>query len=403
MATSPPSSVTEAERYDVIVLGGGAAGLMCAAVAGQRGLRVLVLERSNKVGKKILMSGGGRCNFTNLHTTASNFISHNPHFVKSALARYTPADFVAMVERHRIPYHEKELGQLFCDESSKRILRMLLDECEQGGVRILTDTETRAVTHDEHGFCVSTAAAEFSSSKLVIATGGLSIPRMGASGYGYQLARSFGHEVLPTRAALVPLTFDGREARRWEGLAGVALRVAIAAGGHRWVNGMLFTHQGLSGPTVLQASSYWGPGDALEVDLLPDEDAATWLAAQRATRPDAELRTVLAGPLTRRFAQHLCEKVLGSQPMKRYQRDELAGLGATLNRFRFRPSGTEGYATAEVTSGGVDTAGVSSSSFESAHTPGLHLIGEVLDVTGHLGGFNFQWAWASGVAAGNAL
>jgi predicted Rossmann fold flavoprotein len=395
--------VTEAEHYDVIVIGGGAAGLMCAAVAGQRGRRVLLLERSNKVGKKILMSGGGRCNFTNLHTTAEHFISANPHFCKSALARYGPADFVAMVERHGIGYHEKELGQLFCDDSSKQILRMLLDECEAGDVRITTDCQTDSVTQGGTGFTLATTQGTFACDSLVIASGGLSIPRMGASGYGYQLARQFGHTVTPTRAALVPLTFSGDELDCWERLSGLSVPVAIEADGHRWVNGLLFTHLGISGPTVLQASSYWQPGEPLQVDLIPDQDAGDWLADRRAARPDAELRTVLTERLPKRMAQQLCEIVFENRLMKRYLPAELTAMGVTLNHFLFHPTGTEGYRTAEVTLGGIATDQVSSTSFESSRVPGLHFIGEVLDVTGHLGGFNFQWAWASGQAAGRVV
>jgi predicted Rossmann fold flavoprotein len=392
--------VTEPSSFDVIVIGGGAAGLMCAAVAGQRGRRVLVLERSNKVGKKILMSGGGRCNFTNLHTTADNFVSANPHFCKSALARYTPSDFIDMVERHGIAYHEKELGQLFCDESSKLIVNMLLDECASGDVEILTDCQTDSVDHDEAGFTLQTSSGQFRSQSLVVASGGLSIPRMGATGYGYQLARQFGHAVHPTRAALVPLTFSGKELECWKDLSGVALDVAVEAGGHRWQNGLLFTHLGISGPTVLQASTYWQPGESLKVDLLPDDDASAWLAEQRESRPDATLRTVLTERLPKRFAQQLCEIAFENRPMKRFVPAELTEIGTTLKHFLFHPTGTEGYRTAEVTLGGVDTDEVSSSSFESKRIPGLYFIGEVLDVTGHLGGFNFQWAWASGTACG---
>jgi predicted Rossmann fold flavoprotein len=373
---------------------------MCACVAGQRGRRVLVLERSNKVGKKILMSGGGRCNFTNLHTTADNFVSANPHFCKSALARYSPADFVEMVERHGIAYHEKELGQLFCDESSKLIVNMLMDEGKAGGVHVLTNCQTDSVRNDDDGFVLATSQGEFRCGALVIASGGLSIPRMGATGYGYQLARQFGHSVHPTRAALVPLTFSGDELDSWKDLSGVAVEVAVEAGGHRWQNGLLFTHLGISGPTVLQASTYWQQGESLLVDLLPDDDAGAWLAEQREARPDATLRTVLTERLPKRFAQQLCEIAFENRPMKRFVPAELSEIGTTLKHFLFHPTGTEGYRTAEVTLGGVDTDEVSSSSFESKRVPGLYFIGEVLDVTGHLGGFNFQWAWASGTACG---
>lgn len=388
-------------KVDVLIIGAGAAGLMCAIAAGQRGRSVLVVDHANKVGKKILMSGGGRCNFTNLGVTPANYLSANPHFAKSALARYTPSDFIALVEKHRIAYHEKELGQLFCDESSKLIVRMLLDECSQAGVRIETSCGVQRVRHTGEGFSVFTARGEVHAQSLVVASGGLSIPSMGATGFGYELARQFGHPVLPTRAGLVPLTLSGKHQEHYQDLAGVALPAVEARVGKRGFRaGMLFTHRGISGPSILQISSYWQPGDDLRIDLLPDMDAAAWLTTQRAARPAAELKNVLADALPKRLAQRLCELWFESRPMRQYREAELANIGVQLHDWPIVASGTEGYRTAEVTLGGIDTDGLSSSTLQSKRVPGLFFIGEVVDVTGWLGGYNFQWAWASGQAAG---
>ncbi|WNL44842.1 NAD(P)/FAD-dependent oxidoreductase [Dyella sp. BiH032] len=388
-------------KVDVLVIGAGAAGLMCAIVAGQRGRRVLVVDHANKPGKKILMSGGGRCNFTNLGVTPAQYLSANPHFAKSALARYTPADFIALVEKHRIAYHEKELGQLFCDESSKLIVRMLLDECAAVGARVETSCAVERVRRTDEGFSLQTARGEVHANALVVATGGLSIPSMGATGFGYELARQFGHDVLPTRAGLVPLTLSGKHQERYQDLAGVALPlVETRIGKRRFRAGMLFTHRGISGPSVLQISSYWQPGDDLRIDLLPGQDVAGWLQAQRNARPAMELKNVLADVLPRRLAQRLCEVWFESRPMKQYRPAELDAIGAQLRDWPIVASGTEGYRTAEVTLGGVDTDGLSSATMQSKHVPGLYFIGEVVDVTGWLGGYNFQWAWASGHAAG---
>jgi predicted Rossmann fold flavoprotein len=390
-------------QYDVIVLGGGAAGLMCAIQAGKRGRRVLVLEGSNRIGKKILMSGGGRCNFTNLDVQPENFLSANPHFCKSALARYTQWDFIALVERHGIAWHEKELGQLFCDESSKQIVAMLQAECDAARVRISTRAGVGEVQALEPGFSVDTARGSVTAGALVVATGGLSIPKMGASGFGYDLARQFGHTIKPTRAGLVPFTFDDDELKKYADLSGLALPAATEAGGHRFDSGLLFTHRGISGPSVLQHSSYWQPGAAVAVDLLPGQDAAGWLFARRDARPDAQLNTVLAEVLPKRLANRLCELGAGSRPLKQFSEAQLLAVADQLRAWAFRPSGTEGYRTAEVTLGGVNVDEVSSSSFESRRLPGLYFIGEVLDVTGHLGGYNFQWAWACGHAAGQVV
>jgi len=377
---------------------------MCAMAAGQRGRSVLVVDHANKVGKKILMSGGGRCNFTNMGVTPSCYLSANPHFAKSALARYTPWDFIAMVEKHRIAYHEKELGQLFCDESSKLIVRMLLDECAHAGVRIEASCGVTRVQRTEEGFKVLTARGEVHTQSLVVATGGLSIPSMGATGFGYELARQFGHNVLPTRAGLVPLTLSGKHQERYQDLSGVALPIVEARVGKREFRaGMLFTHRGVSGPAILQISSYWQPGDDLRIDLLPEADAGAWLQEQRVAHPAAELKNVLADLLPRRLAQRLCELWFESRPMRQYREAELAQIGAQLHDWPITASGTEGYRTAEVTLGGVDTDGLSSSTLQSKLVPGLFFIGEVVDVTGWLGGYNFQWAWASGHAAGEVV
>jgi len=388
----------------VLIIGAGAAGLMCAIAAGQRGRRVLVVDHANKVGKKILMSGGGRCNFTNTGGTPGNYLSANPHFAKSALARYTPADFIALVEKHRIAYHEKELGQLFCDDSSKQIVRMLLDECAAAGVTVEANCGVRRVRKTPEGFSVFTAHGEVHAESLVIASGGLSIPSMGASGFGYELARQFGHAVLPTRAGLVPLTLSGKHQEHYQDLAGVALpAVETRVGKQSFRAGLLFTHRGISGPAILQVSSYWQPGDDLRIDLLPDMDVGPYLVEQRTARPLAELKTVLGEVLPKRLVQRLCEQWFESRPMRQYREAELGQIGAQLNAWPITASGTEGYRTAEVTLGGVDTDGLSSSTMQSKLVPGLYFIGEVVDVTGWLGGYNFQWAWASGQAAGEVV
>ncbi len=390
------------QHCDVLVIGAGAAGLMCALTAGRRGRVVQVIDHANKPGKKILMSGGGRCNFTNTGTSAANFISANPHFCKSALARYTPADFIEMVERHRIAWHEKELGQLFCDISSKLIVRMLLDECQQAAVRIRTDCAVEGIERGADGFRVRTGHGLFHCASLVIASGGLSIPSMGASGFGYEVARQFGHAVLPTRAGLVPLTLSGRHQERLADLSGVALPVEARCNGQAFRNFMLLTHRGVSGPAILQISSYWQPGDDLRLDLLPGHDPLQWLRDMKRERGASELRTVLAEVMPKRMAQRLCEHWLPDRPVRQLDEPQLKQAAALLADFPLVASGTEGYRTAEVTLGGVDTHQVSSSTLESRQVPGLYFVGEVLDVTGWLGGYNFQWAWASGHAAGQA-
>lgn len=385
---------------DVLVIGAGAAGLFTALTAGQRGRRVQVIDHANKVGKKILMSGGGRCNFTNTLTTPANYLSANPHFCKSALARYTPADFIDLVRKHRIAFHEKELGQLFCDTSSKAIVRLLLDECAQAGVQVRTDTAVEAIETIADGWQLRTSAGIYTARSLVVATGGLSVPTMGATGFGYEIAKRFGHALLPTRAGLVPLTLSGKPLERFEGLSGLALEVEASCGKARFRNQLLITHRGISGPAVLQISNYWQPGNALRLDLLPDRDALTWLQSLKAERGASELRTLLGEVMPKRLAQRLCELWLGDKPLRQFDERQLATAAQLLNDFPLTPSGTEGYRTAEVTLGGVDTAKVSSATMESKLQPGLFFVGEVLDVTGWLGGYNFQWAWASGHAAG---
>jgi predicted Rossmann fold flavoprotein len=386
-------------RVDVIVIGGGAAGLMCAFVAGGRGRRVVLLEHNERVGRKIEISGGGRCNFTNTGTAAGNFISRNPHFAKSALARYTPADFVSLVERHRIRYHEKKLGQLFCDESSRQIIEMLLEECDAAGVRVFTGCRVDGVRKDGL-FQVKTSRGEFESESVVVATGGLSIPKLGATDFGYRLARQFGLKVVQPEPALVPLTLAQRDLSNFQALSGVSVPAVVRSGGAEFAENVLVTHRGLSGPAVLQISSYWSRGQALSVDLLPGEDARALLGLRRAS--GAELHTALAQHLPKRFAQVWAELFAPPRPLRAYTDAEVERVAALLHDWRILPAGTEGFQKAEVTRGGVSTDELSSKTMEARRVPGLHFIGEVVDVTGHLGGYNFQWAWASGYAAGES-
>jgi predicted Rossmann fold flavoprotein len=384
-------------RAEVVVVGGGAAGLMCAAAAGARGRRVVVLEHNETVGRKIAISGGGRCNFTNTGTTAKNFISSNPHFAKSALARYTPADFVALVERHGIRYHEKKLGQLFCDESSRLVIEMLLGECEDARVEVRTGCRVHSVRKGEL-FELETNRGTFESESLVVATGGLSIPKLGATDFGYKLARQFGLKVLTPEPALVPFTLAPGDLDAFKELSGVSVHARVSAGGAEFVENILFTHRGLSGPAVLQVSSYWSRGEAVSIDLLPGVGARELLEEERASA--AELSTVLARHLPRRFAQSWCELYAPRGPLRNLSAAELRAAAERLNHWRVEPAGTEGFSKAEVTRGGVSTDELSSKTMEARRAPGLYFIGEVVDVTGHLGGYNFQWAWASGHAAG---
>ena len=384
-------------NYDAIILGGGAAGLMCAAVAGQRGRRVLVLERAAEVGRKILISGGGRCNFTNIHTAPDRYLSANPHFAKSALARYTPRDFISLVEAYGIAWHEKTLGQLFCDGSAKQIVAMLLDECAKGQVEVRCGVEIAGAEHGVEGFRVGDDAAPV----LVIATGGPSIPKMGATGFAYDLARRFGLKVVEPRPALVPLTLGGEDVLFRE-LSGVSAEVVASAGKAAFREAALFTHRGLSGPAILQASSYWRPGEDIAIDFLPDL-GANWLLAAKRAQTRATLRSLLRERLPERLATTLTERLGITGDLVNISDKTLRAAEAQLADWRFRPNGSEGFAKAEVTLGGISTAELSSQTMAAKRVPGLYAIGEAVDVTGWLGGYNFQWAWASGVAAGEAI
>ena len=389
--------------FDVIVIGAGAAGMMCAAIAGQRGRRVLLLDHATKIGEKIRISGGGRCNFTNLHCKPENFLSRNPHFCRSALARYTPADFIALVKRHRIAFHEKALGQLFCDGSATQIIDMLRAECDDGHVGWRTGCEIQSVVRgpDDQGFELRTSTGDFTGTSLVVATGGLSVPKIGASPFGYRLAEQFGLAVVPPRPGLVPLAFDTTELARFGDLSGVSLEAIVSADGPRFRENLLFTHRGLSGPAILQASSYWQPGQPLHVNLLPDHDAHALLAAARQSRVTPA--SVLAEVLPKRFAQQWTEAMGATRFLAELPEKTVRALAEGLHDWQVKPSGTTGYQKAEVTVGGVDTRGLSSKTMEATAVPGLYFIGEVVDVTGWLGGFNFQWAWSSGVAAGRGV
>jgi predicted Rossmann fold flavoprotein len=385
-------------HVDVIVIGAGAAGLMCAIEAGKRGRHVAVIEHAEKIGKKILISGGGRCNFTNIHCTPENFLSSNPHFHKSALARYTPTDFIALVEKHRVPYHEKTLGQLFCDNSAREIITMLEEECRRAHVQIFTGTRVTEIRRSDE-FILSTAKQEFRAPALVIATGGLSIPKIGATSFGYDIARQFGLRIRPTRPALVPLTFAPEDRERYSDLAGVSAEVIASADSHSFREKMLFTHRGLSGPAILQISSYWEPRRSIALDLAPEHTVAATLQSSKTRRDLQSAKQVLRTALPQRLADRWAD----NNPPAAWTDQALEDWEHRLHRWTITPSGTEGYEKAEVTAGGVDTDELSSKTMESKKIPGLYFIGEVVDVTGHLGGFNFQWAWASGYCAGQAI
>jgi predicted Rossmann fold flavoprotein len=385
-------------QHDALVLGAGAAGLMCALEAAKRGRRVAVLERAERTGKKILISGGGRCNFTNLHCRPENFISGNPHFAKSALARYTPSDFIALVEKHRIPYHEKTLGQLFCDRSARDITNMLEAECSDAGVHVFVKASITEVLRTTE-FIVRTEETEFRAPVLVVATGGLSISKMGATGFGYDLARQFGLAVREPRAALVPFVFDEDDRSQYCDLAGVSADVSVSCGKPRFREKMLITHRGLSGPAILQISSYWKPGEAIAIDLAPGSDVTAALREPKAVRSITTMKSALHKFLPSRFAN----RWLDLHATVKWTNSSLAQLERLAHEWAVIPAGTEGFDKAEVTAGGVDTNELSAKTMESRKVPGLFFIGEVVDVTGHLGGFNFQWAWASGACAGRAL
>ncbi len=393
--TSPPA------RYDVIILGAGGAGLMCAAVAGARGRRVLLIDHADEPGKKILISGGGRCNFTNIGAGPGQYLSANPHFAKSALSRYTPADFIGLVDRYQIAWHEKTLGQLFCDGSARQIVAMLLAECDKGDVTLRTGHAAEDIGHTGDAYRVTCNGVTAIAPALVVATGGPSIPKMGASGFAYDLVRRFGLKIVEPRPALVPLTLGGNESL-FRSLSGVSAEVVVKCGKISFREAALFTHRGLSGPAILQISSYWRHGQPISVDFLPSQTAG-WLIEAKRHKPRAHLRSVLADRLPARLAETLAARIGYANELANCPDRQLSAAEQVLADWRFNPDGTEGFAKAEVTAGGVSTNDLSSQTMEARKVPGLYVIGEAVDVTGWLGGYNFQWAWASGWAAGQAL
>ncbi len=390
------------QNCDVIIIGGGAAGLFCAITAGQRGRRVVVLEHAERVGKKIAISGGGRCNFTNVNSNPEAFLSANPHFCKSALARYTPGDFITLVERHGIAYHEKKLGQLFCDGSSQQIIDMLLQECDAAGVDVRCGIEVLRINKlPNEWFELETNLGPLSSPCLVIATGGISIAPLGATDFGYRIAKQFGLRLEEPRPALVPLTLPADLQKRLTPLSGVSVDVVVSCNSHEFRENMLITHRGLSGPAILQISSYWRPGQSLTINLLPEQDALELLTRERGS--EVELANLLARYLPKRFARAWCDLFFPTKPLKQFDSLELRRIAEQVQNLTITPSGTEGFKKAEVTAGGVSTDELSSQTMEAKRVPGLYFIGEVVDVTGHLGGHNFQWAWASAFAAGQVV
>ncbi|WP_264273136.1 NAD(P)/FAD-dependent oxidoreductase [Duffyella gerundensis] len=393
------------EQFDVIIIGAGAAGLFCAAQAGQRGLNVLLVDNGKKPGRKILMSGGGRCNFTNMYIEPAAYLSHNPHFCKSALARYTQWDFIELVAKHGIAYHEKTLGQLFCDDSAQQMVDLLVKECEQGRVTLCLRTEVGAITRDDQGYRLSLNGTEVSARKLVVASGGLSMPGLGASPLGYKIAEQFGLSVFPTRAGLVPFTLHKPLLDQLQNLSGVALPATVEAeDGTLFKEALLFTHRGLSGPAILQISSYWLPGEQLAINLSPTTELGAFLTVQREAHPNLSLKNSLAKVLPKRLVEVLQTlAIVPDVTLKQLNAKQQSELVHTLHNWRVQPNGTEGYRTAEVTLGGVDTTQLSSKTMEARQVPGLYFIGEVVDVTGWLGGYNFQWAWSSAWACAQAL
>jgi predicted Rossmann fold flavoprotein len=387
-------------QYEVIIIGAGAAGLMCAIEAGRRGRTVLIIERNEAIGKKILISGGGRCNFTNLSTPPASFLSENPHFAKSALSRFTPQHFIGLVERHGIAYHEKTLGQLFCDESSRQITALLLKECIEAGVTILTGCQVEKIEKSE-GFYLKTNRGDFNCESLVIATGGLSIPKIGATNFGYKIAEQFGINVNEPYPALVPLVWNRQDKNIYSELSGISIDAKVSLGKTTFRENILFTHKGLSGPAILQISSYWREGQEIVIDLLPDTDIEKLFGEESDSKQ--ELSTLLSQYLPKRFVQVWCEQNAPSRPLNQYGKKKLAEIAAKLHRWVVSPAGTEGFEKAEVTAGGVDTGELSSKTMETKKVKGLYFIGEVVDVTGWLGGYNFQWAWSSGWAAGQEV
>ena len=392
-----------AERCDVVIIGGGAAGLMCARVAGRRGRSVLILDHAKRPAEKIRISGGGRCNFTNMHSSPAAFLSNNRHFCKSAFTRYTQDDFVQLVTEHQIAFHEKKLGQLFCDDSAQQIIDMLLAECRDAQAELRLNTNVSAVSVSAQGYHLQTSGGDVTCSALVIATGGLSIPKIGATRFGYDIARQFGLRVTAVRPALVPLTFQDQFLARCKALSGLSVDAEIRHGKTIFREGLLFTHRGLSGPSILQISSYWQDGAAIHINLLPDADCAALLTARKRETPRQDVLTALAECLPRRLAADILDELRIAGRLADLSNAALGQIGARVNRWQVSPSGTEGYRTAEVTLGGVDVDELSSKTMEAKAQPGLYFIGEVVDVTGHLGGYNFQWAWSSGFVAGEAV
>jgi len=390
-------------QTEVLIIGASASGLMCAIEAGKRGRKVIVLDHANKAGKKILMSGGGRCNFTNMDISADNYISHNPHFCKSALSRYTQWDFIAMVDEHHIPYHERDLGKLFCDDTAKDILSMLLDECHKVKAEIKLDTHINTVTTQEPGFVLDTSTGKYQAESLVIASGGLSIPKMCASPFGYKVAEQFGHHIWPTSAGLVPFTLQPEDKQRLEPLSGISVESNVSTQGISFKENILFTHRGLSGPAILQISSYWKPGEAITIDLLPDTELVSVITECQSRNANTLLKTLLSELLPKRLVTAFLDPDLLEKPLQELSKSRIQQIADTFKNWQVKPGGTEGCRTAEVTLGGVDCDELSSKTMESKKHKGLYFIGEVVDVTGWLGGYNFQWAWSSGWCTGQVV
>jgi predicted Rossmann fold flavoprotein len=388
-------------KYDVIIIGAGAAGLMCGIEAGKRGRKVLILDKADKIGKKILISGGGRCNFTNLYTEPDNFISDNPHFCKSALSRYTQWNFIALMEKHGLSWEEKSLGQLFCDQKAKAVVELLVNECRDVNVTIELRSNIQSI-HKDDGFIVATTTEDYSATSLVIATGGPSIPAMGSTDFAIGIAKQFSINTIPFIPALVPFTFSLQQLDTFfKDLSGISTMVSITSkSGHNFKEAILFTHRGISGPAVLQISSYWKSGESISINLFPDEDIGVWLTQQREEHPLAELKTILSYKLAKRLSGKLCDTLFTNKPMQQFNATDLEYIANQLNNWQLTPNGTEGLRTAEVSLGGIDTNELSSKTMEAKKVEDLYFIGEGVDVTGHLGGFNFQWAWASGWCAG---
>jgi len=392
------------KQTDALIIGASASGLMCAIEAGKRGRRVVVLDHANKAGKKILMSGGGRCNFTNIDVDASNFISHNPHFCKSALSRYTQWDFIALVNQYHIPYHERDLGKLFCDDSAKDILDMLLAECKKANVKIILNCDINYIEkNSDDSFSTSTSSGDYQSASLIIASGGLSIPKMCATPLGYKIAEQFGLKLWPTRPGLVPFTLQPDDRERLEVLSGISVRSLVSNQRIGFNENILFTHRGLSGPAILQISSYWKAGEPVTINLLPDLDVTDWLTSRRDKQPQIKLKTVMSEILPKRLVPVLLGQKFIEQPLQNLSKENISEIASQLNSWKIKPNATEGYRTAEVTVGGVDCDELSSKTMESNKVKGLYFIGEIVDVTGWLGGYNFQWAWSSGWCAGQVV